>query len=284
MSTKHEQNRRSWNAVTPAHQSHKKDQAGFLRAGGSTLFPEELELVGDVDGLLVAHLQCNCGQDSLSLAGLGAKVTGVDISDVAIDEALALSVAAERDATFIRADVLDWMSTCEEQFDRVFSTYGTIGWLSDLGAWARGVHRILKPGGHLALLEFHPLVWSFRALSKDSVTWGDSYFQRGAIREEGGVSDYVGQSGEGLTPMGLASGVEDFANPEEAFGFQHTCADILTALAEAGLHLDVMKEYPFSNGCKLFEEMVEQAGRRYALPGGVASLPLMLGIRASKRV
>ena len=34
----HEANRLSWNAATQAHNSHKIDQAGFLRRGGSTLF------------------------------------------------------------------------------------------------------------------------------------------------------------------------------------------------------------------------------------------------------
>ena len=80
----HEANRLSWNAATQAHNSHKIDQAGFLRRGGSTLFAEELALLGDVRGLRIAHLQCNAGQDSLSLAALGALVTGVDISDEAI--------------------------------------------------------------------------------------------------------------------------------------------------------------------------------------------------------
>ena len=74
----HEENRRSWNAATAAHNTHKVDQAAFLRSGGSTLFPEELELLGAVEGLRIAHLQCNAGQDSLSLAALGATVTGVD--------------------------------------------------------------------------------------------------------------------------------------------------------------------------------------------------------------
>jgi len=68
----HEQNRRSWNAGTAAYNSHKGDQAAFLRGGGCTLFPEELELLGDVAGLDLLHLQCNSGQDTLSLAALGA--------------------------------------------------------------------------------------------------------------------------------------------------------------------------------------------------------------------
>ena len=284
MPHEHEQNRRSWNAVTPAHQSHKRDQAEFFRGGGSTLFDDEVQLLGDVRGLRVAHLQCNCGQDSLSVAALGAHVTGVDISDAAIDEAVALASAIDRDdsTTFVRADVVDWMHDTDERFDRALSTYGTIGWLSDLGAWARGVHRILKPGGYLAFLEFHPLVWSFRALSKDAVTWGDSYFQRGAIHEADGVNDYVARSGEALTPMGRVEGIADFENPQPAVGFQYTCADIVSALTAAGLQIDAMKEYPYSNGCKLFDGMVEQPGRRYGLPEGVASLPLMLGIRARR--
>lgn len=278
----HEQNRRSWNAVTPAHQSHKKDQVEFFRAGGSTLFEDELALLGDVKGRSVAHLQCNCGQDSISLASLGAQVTGVDISDAAIDEASTLSTSLGGGTTFVRSDVLEWMNETDERFDRVLSTYGTIGWLSDIGAWARGVHRILRPGGHLALLEFHPLVWSFQALTESSVTWGDSYFHQGAIDEVDGVKDYVAQSGETLTPMGRAEGVKDFHNPEAAVSFQHTSADILNALVQSGLQLEVIKEYPHANGCILFEGMVELPGRRYALPKNVASLPLMLGIRARK--
>lgn len=287
MSSEHEQNRRSWNAAIPAHQSHKQDQPEFFRQGGSTLFDEEQALLGPVDGLHVAHLQCGCGQDSLSLAALGATVTGVDISDVAIEEATGLAAAVvphipQESTTFVRSDVLDWMQQTETRFDRVFSTYGTIGWLSDLNAWARGVWRILKPGGHLALLEFHPLVWSFREVSKERVTWGDSYFQRGAIVEEKGVRDYVARSGEGLTPMGRVDGVEGFENPHSAVGFQHTTADILGALAKAGFFLERIEEYPYSNGCKLFDGMVAESTHRYGLPAGVATLPLMLGIRSRK--
>ncbi len=47
----HEQNRRSWNAATPAHQSHKRNQAEFFRNDGTTLFADELELLGCIEGL-----------------------------------------------------------------------------------------------------------------------------------------------------------------------------------------------------------------------------------------
>src|SRR5437016_320404 len=101
----HEENRRAWNVATEAHNSHKHDQAAFFRAGGSTLFPEELELLGDVAGQTLVHLQCNAGQDTLSLARRGAIVTGVDISDTAIDFARQLSADSGIPASFERADV-----------------------------------------------------------------------------------------------------------------------------------------------------------------------------------
>ena len=158
----HEDNRRSWNAATEAHNSHKQDQAAFFRAGGSTLFPEERELLGDVAGSSLVHLQCNAGQDSLSLAALGADVTGVDISDTAIAFARQLSADAGIPATFERADVYDWLAdAAPERFDIAFSSYGALVWLSDIRSWARGVARILKPAGRCVLVDFHPFASIF---------------------------------------------------------------------------------------------------------------------------
>src|SRR5216683_5023081 len=87
----HEENRLSWNEATIAHNSHKGDQAKFFREGGNKLFAEEKALLGDIKGLRLVHLQCNAGQDTLSLAQMGALVTGVDISDIAIDFARQLA-------------------------------------------------------------------------------------------------------------------------------------------------------------------------------------------------
>ena len=155
----HEQNRLSWNAATAAHNSHKGDQAAFFRAGGDTLFPEELELLGELEGRDLLHLQCNAGQDTLSLARRGARATGVDISDEAVRFARELSAASGIAATFERADVYDWLDAAAHEgrsFDVVFSSYGTVVWLSDLGAWARGIAGVLRPGGRFVLVEFHP--------------------------------------------------------------------------------------------------------------------------------
>src|SRR3989442_9844737 len=145
----HEQNRLSWNEATRAHNSHKADQAKFLREGGNKLHPEEIGLLGDLSGKSVLHLQCNAGQDTLCIKQLGAaKVTGVDISDEAIDFARKLSADSGVVATFHRADVYEWLENTQqgdERYDIVFCSYGAIIWLSDLSAWAEGISALLKP-------------------------------------------------------------------------------------------------------------------------------------------
>jgi len=270
--TFHEQNRRSWNAVTAAHNSHKHDQARFLEQGGSTLFPEELELLGDVGGTDLVHLQCNCGQDSLSLARLGANVTGVDIGDEPIAFARQLSDATGLPATFHRSDVFDWLEQTEHRFDTAFASYGVVGWLCDLARWARGVRRVLRPGGRMVLLEFHPLVWSYGA----GGTLVEPYFLDGAL-DESGVNDYVG---EDLAPSGFEQGVQGFRNPERSFGFQWTIAQTIQAVVDAGLRIETMREYPHSNGCQLFDGMQPLDGRRFGMPKGMPAMPLMFGLVA----
>ena len=62
----HQDNRLAWNAATLAHNSHKADQATFFREGGSTLFPTELELLGDIQGQALVHLLCRSETASTS--------------------------------------------------------------------------------------------------------------------------------------------------------------------------------------------------------------------------
>lgn len=278
----HEANRRSWNAATPAHNSHKRDQAGHLRGGGSTLFPEEIELLGDVSGRRLVHLQCNSGQDTLSLAQLGAVVTGVDISDEAIDFARRLSADSGLPAVFHRADVYDWLAAARDrgaQFDVAFSSYGTICWLSDLKRWAASIAAILPDGGRLVLMEFHPVAMMF----DERLRLAYSYFDTGQpLKWPDGVSDYVGRAGPPLAPSGIEAGVRDFQNPHAVYEFQWPLSAVITAVLEAGLRIDEFREYPFINGAKLYDDLCAGPGRRLHLPENVPSIPLMFGLVAAK--
>jgi SAM-dependent methyltransferase len=297
----HEQNRRSWNLATRAHNSHKLDQAGFLRAGGSTLFPDELALLGvppsawpdehgrtdmsattcplPLAGRDLVHLQCNSGQDTLSLARLGARVTGVDISDEAVAFATDLAQGADLPATFIRSDVYDWLAATEDRFDVAFASYGVLIWLSDLTAWAAGVRRVLRPGGRLVLLEFHPLASTL----DDQLRPAYPYFGEGrAYPGPDGIGDYVGTSGPGLAPMGWQPGEPGFRNPHPTQEFSWTIGDLLTAVLDAGLVLEQAREYRHANGCRLFADMRALPGRRFAMPPGAIDLPLMFGLVARR--
>jgi SAM-dependent methyltransferase len=276
-----EQNRRSWNAVVPAHESHHVDQAAFFRGGGSTLFAEEQALLGDLAGRTLAHLMCNTGQDSLSLARLGAIVTGVDLSDSAIASARELAAATQIPATFVRADVYNWLretAAGAERFDIVYCAYGVICWLDDLQSWARGIAAILKPGGRFVLVEFHPVSNMFDRgwrLAAD-------YPARGRLLPLDGVGDYVGAAEGGLTPSGYAEGIQDFVNPEPCYLHQWGLGEVVTALAAAGLVITALHEYPYVHGERPFAEMRPDADRRMYPPDDVPALPLMYGLAARK--
>ena len=158
MSTDHriEVNRRNWNERTPVHvASDFYDVEGF-KAGRITLSDLEREGVGDARGRSLLHLQCHFGLDTLSWARLGARVTGVDLSDDAIATARRLNAELGLDARFIRANVFDLPEVLDEEFDVVYTAMGVLVWLPDLTAWARVVARHLKPGGLFYLLETHP--------------------------------------------------------------------------------------------------------------------------------
>jgi len=277
-----EQNRLSWNAVAGVHDSHRGDLAGYLREGGSTLFPEERALLGDLEGKTLLHLQCNSGGDSLSLASLGAAVTGVDISDEAIHYARRLFSETGIVAEFERADIYDWLeeaALAERSFDIVFSSYGIVCWLPDLEAWARGIATVLEPDGRFVLVEFHPAAEMF----DERWNLADDYPSGGEPRLlQEGVGDYVGESGGGLTPAGFVEGERDFENPHRCHLFRWGLGEVVTALARAGLRIVTLQEYPYSNGERHFEGMRQLPGRRTVPPEDVPAVPLMYSIAAEK--
>lgn len=279
----HEENRLSWNAATEAHNSHKGDQARFFREGGDTLHPEELELLGDLRGLDLVHLQCNAGQDTLSLARRGARAVGVDISDTAIDFARRLSEDTGIRATFHRADVYAWLRETGDagpSFDVAFSSYGAICWLSDLSTWARGVAGVLRPGGRLVVVDFHP-AWLMLA---DDWTLGYPYSVFGGDphhRFEEGIGDYVAMQRRAEDPDGPLDGEQAFENPHPVNEFYWGIGDIVTAALDAGLELGALREYPYANSAH-FEGMRPVGDGRFVPPEGVPAIPLMYGIVARR--
>lgn len=277
----HEINRLSWNEGTKAHNSHKGDQATFFRNGGNTLFPEETRLLGDIKGKSLVHLQCNSGQDSLSIANhLGVNVHGVDISDEAIDFAKKLAIASGIPATFERADVYDWFEQNSNQYDVAFASYGAIIWLSNITEWGKGVARALKSGGKFVLVEFHPV---FGMFDEDWRLCCD-YFGGTYIEFESGIGDYIALTGSAEEIDQLEDGIKDFQNPHPGVEYQWGIADVVMALVSAGLTLTDLQEYPHCNGFKPFPDMRDAGNRRFMMPEGKPhQFPFMYSIVVEKK-
>ena len=154
-----EANRRRWNELVEIHtKSGGYDVQGFLK-GKNTLHSIELDALGDVKDNKLLHLQCYFGLDTLSWVRLGAKVTGVDFSDKAVELARMLNDKTGLDADFINCNIYDLPKQLNKRFDVVYTSYGVLNWLNDIENWARIASSYLKSGGTLFIAEFHPFPW-----------------------------------------------------------------------------------------------------------------------------
>ena len=114
-------NKASWNNRLEAHYSSEfYDVEAFIN-GKSSLNPIELDLLGDISGLNILHLQCHFGQDTIALARMGANVVGVDLSDQSIKKAKTLNELTQTNCEFICSDVYDLPNHLDRKFD--FSVY-----------------------------------------------------------------------------------------------------------------------------------------------------------------
>lgn len=255
-------NRKLWNEKTEHHvKSDFYDMEGFL-AGNTSLKTPELELLGDVKGKNIVHLQCHFGQDTLSLARMGAKMTGVDLSDASIDYANELTKEMGLEAKFIASDIYDVPKVLDEQFDVVFNTYGVLGWHPDAQRWAKVVAGLLKKGGEMIIVDFHPMVWMF---DNEFTKFQYPYFNTGPIVE---------------TLEGTYADKEADIKLKE-IGWNHTMSDIIQALIDAGLTIEVFKEYNWA-AYDCFKNTVKIADGKWQIKGMEGIIPMMYAIKAVK--
>jgi len=256
-------NRQSWNKRTAVHvHSDFYDQAGFLK-GNTSLNDIEMDLLGDVKGKSILHLQCHFGQDTLSLARLGAEVTGVDLSDQAIDFARQTAQEIDVHADFICCDLYDLPNHLDMQFDVVFTSYGTIGWLPDLEKWAQIVSGFLKPGGQFVFVEFHPVVWMFDD-NFEKVAY--NYFNTGPILETE-TGTYADQT---------SNVVLDYIM------WNHSMGDVINGLIQSGLELKCLEEFDYSP-YNCFKKTVEIGPKKFRIEHLDSKIPMVYALKASKK-
>jgi SAM-dependent methyltransferase len=117
--------------------------------------------LGELTGRHGVHLQCHIGTDTLSLARLGARMTGLDFSSAALTHARWLAQRAGTDIAFYEADLYDAVDALgAEIFDLVYTGVGALCWLPNAARWAHVVADLLRPGGRLFIREAHPMLWS----------------------------------------------------------------------------------------------------------------------------
>lgn len=262
-STFFEANKRLWNEKTDVHlQSAFYAMPAFLE-GSSSLKSIELEQLGSIDGLRLLHLQCHFGQDTLSLARMGAQVTGVDISDKAIQEAQRLSSELQLPARFICCNIYDLSAQLgDTQFDVIFTSYGALPWLPDLKPWAALIARHLKPGGVFHLVEFHPVVWMFDNYF-ERVEY--TYFNSEVIEEEieGTYADY------------------DAAIGGKSYTWNHDLGEVIGALLQEGLQISQFRELDYSP-YPCFPKVIESAPGQFQIPGLEGKIPMVYALKATK--
>ncbi|SEQ08215.1 Methyltransferase domain-containing protein [Hyunsoonleella jejuensis] len=221
-----ETNKATWNTKVKVHAKSEMYDIEAFKNGKSSLMLYELKALGDVSGKSLLHLQCHFGQDTLSWSRLGAKCTGVDLSDEGIKLAKQLNAELNLDAEFVCCNVLDTSEFVKDEFDIVFTSYGVIGWLPDLKPWGQMISERLKQGGTFFMAEFHPIVWMFDYLEeKPIMTYG--YMQDDVIYEE-----YEGTYANENSKM-----------ISKEYAWNHGLGEVVTALTEAGLHIEYLKEY-----------------------------------------
>lgn len=243
-------NRANWDERVPIHvASPFYDLPGFV-AGADTLRDFELAEVGDVSGKTLLHLQCHIGLDTLSWARRGATVTGLDFSEPAVQTArdLAAQIGAAT-ARFVTADVYDAAQAVGGQvFDIVYTGYGALCWLPDIGRWAQTAAALVAPGGFLYLSEHHPVC---DVLAEDGRTVQGDYFRR-----DPAVFDAPGTYADPDAPMAATTTVE----------WLHGVGDVVSAVAAAGLRLEFLHEHDHGH---------------FRLPAGLG-VPLVYSLRAAK--
>jgi len=256
-------NKAAWNAKTTLHvKSDFYNQEAFLN-GETSLKGIEMDLLADIQDKTILHLQCHFGQDTLSLARMGARATGVDLSDIAIEQAKAISKQINTQANFICSDIYELPNQLDQQFDIVFTSYGTIGWLPDLDKWANIVSRYLKPGGKFIFVDFHPVVWMF---DNDFKEVAYNYFNDGPIVEEE-QGTYADKSADIVL---------------KTVGWNHSISEILNSLLHQGLELNSFDEFDYSP-YNCLNQMVELESGKFTIKHLGTKIPMVFALVATKR-
>jgi SAM-dependent methyltransferase len=266
-------NRASWDERAPAH-ARSPDYAveRFIEDPSfiSGVVSFDAPLLGDIAGLRGVHLQCHIGTDTVSLARLGAHMTGLDFSPAALHEARRLAAATGADVDFVEAEVYDAVRVLgEERFDLLYTGVGAICWLPDIGRWAEVVERLLAPGGRFFMREGHPMLWTLEDGRSDSLLVAKYPYhrQQGALVFEDDTT-YV------QTDTAFSHNSHHVWN--------HGLGEIISALLGRGLRVTGLVEHDSVPWEALPGQMQELPGREFRIAEEPSRVPHSYTLQAVK--
>jgi SAM-dependent methyltransferase len=197
----------------------------------STVVRFDRPRLGDLTGVRGVHLQCHIGTDTVSLARLGATMTGVDFSPKSLEQARLLADRAGTPVEYVESDVYAAPEALGgARFDLVFTGVGALCWLPDVRRWAQTVAALLAPGGRLFLREGHPVLWALDyERDDDLLVLQEPYFEQKDPQVYDEPGTYV------ATDASFAHTVTNEWN--------HGLGQIVTAVLDAGLTLTALEEH-----------------------------------------
>ena len=267
-------NRANWDDRAAAHAVRTGLGYGVQRyvndpALVSDVVSFDRDRLGDITGLNTVHLQCHIGTDTLSLARLGARVTGLDFSPIALAEARAL-VAETGDAVdFVESDLYSALTALPPaSFDLVYTGIGALCWLPSIERWAAVVAGLLVPGGRLFIREGHPILWTMDEGLSDDLHLRFPYFEQQEPLECDDDSTYV------VTDRPITH--------TKTYEWNHGLGEIVTALLNAGLTLTMLVEHDSVPWEALPGQMIERPNGEFALDALAGVAPLSYTIQAVK--
>jgi SAM-dependent methyltransferase len=222
-----------WEERAPAHAASPDYRVDLLATDPdylSEVIHFDLPRLGAIAGLDVVHLQCHIGTDTVSLAKLGASVTGLDFSPSALAQARELAARAGLDVRFVESELYGAPAALGATYDLVYTGVGALNWLPDIAGWARVVAAVLRPGGRLHLREGHPMLWSIADPRPDGLLSVEyPYFEvpQPSMFDEPGT--YVATDHE-------------FVH-NRTYEWNHGLGQIITALLDVGLSLTMLVEH-----------------------------------------
>ncbi|GLZ39825.1 class I SAM-dependent methyltransferase [Actinokineospora sp. NBRC 105648] len=264
-------NEANWDARTPIHLA-----SAFYDVANrdpEVWFAEfEWADLGELAGKDVAHLQCHIGAETIALARRGARVVGLDISAESVRAARELAAAKDVEIDYVKADVFAAADALgRERFDVVYTGKGAICYLPDLDAWAAQVAALLRSGGQVYVVEFHPLL---NALGPTPPADGSEDL---LLRH-----DYLGGRGEvERDATRTYTDGPELTEAKVSFEWPHGLGEVVNALVGAGLRIAGLREteqLPWPR----WSTMTVPDGGWFALPAAAPRIPLIYALRAVK--